>query len=167
MQKVILVDRNNKEIGSAEKIRAHKEGLLHRAFSIFVFNSKGELLLQQRSKEKYHSAGLWSNTVCSHPRVGESYEQAIHRRMKEEMGFDCPLKKLLSFVYKTDLENGLVENEYDTIFTGEYNNKIEPNPKEVMNYKWISLVDLKKDIQDYPEHYSSWLGIILNKIKAF
>ena len=164
MQKVILVDRNNKEIGTEEKIKTHKEGLLHRAFSIFVFNSKGELLLQQRSKNKYHSSGLWSNTVCSHPRVGESYDQAIHRRMKEEVGFDCELKKVSDFIYRAELENDLIENEHDTIFIGQYNGIIKPNPEEVMSYKWISLSNLKKDIKNHPSNYSSWLKVILNKI---
>ena len=167
MQKIILVDKNNKEIGSEEKIKTHKEGLLHRAFSIFVFNAKGELLLQQRSKNKYHSGGLWSNTVCSHPRVGENYDQAIHRRMKEEVGFDCELKKVSSFIYRAELEGGLVENEHDTIFIGKYNGIIKPNPKEVMAYKWISLSKLKKDIKKNPKNYSSWLGIALDNINFF
>ena len=163
MEKIILVNKDNKEVGMEEKIKAHKEGLLHRAFSIFVFNSKGELLLQQRSKSKYHSGGLWSNTVCSHPRVGESYELAIHRRVIEEMGFDCELKKVLEFIYRVDLENGLIENEHDTIFVGEYNGRVAPNLEEVMNYKWISLSLLRKDIKKNPSNYSSWLGIVLNK----
>ena len=167
MQKIILVDRGNNEIGSEEKIKAHKEGLLHRAFSIFVFNSKRELLLQQRSKNKYHSGGLWSNTVCSHPRVGESYEQAIHRRMIEEVGFDCELRKVTDFIYRAELENGLIENEHDTIFIGEYNGIIKPNPEEVMDYKWISLSDLKKDIENNPNNYSPWLKIALNKTIFF
>jgi len=164
MEKIILVNQYNKEIGPEEKIKAHEKGLLHRAFSIFIFNSKGELLLQQRSRGKYHSGGLWSNTVCSHPRVGEDYNQAIHRRMKEEMGFDCELKKVSAFIYRADLENGLVENEHDTIFIGEYNDKIEPNPEEVMDYKWISLSVLREDINSNPKKYSSWLKIALNKI---
>jgi len=167
MQKVILVDKYNKEIGSEEKIKAHKEGFLHRAFSIFIFNSKGDLLLQQRSKNKYHSGGLWSNTVCSHPRIGESYDQAIHRRMIEEVGFDCELRKITSFVYRADLEGGLVENEHDTIFIGEYNGIINPNPEEVMDYKWVSLAVLKKDLKRNPKKYSSWLKIALNKINFF
>ena len=167
MQKVILVDKNNKEIGSEEKIKAHEEGLLHRAFSIFVFNSKRELLLQQRSKNKYHSGGLWSNTVCSHPKIGESYDQAIHRRIKEEVGFDCELKKVSEFIYRAELENGLVENEHDTIFIGEYNGTIKPSPEEVMDYRWVSLSDLKKDIKNNPDKYSSWFKIILSKTNFF
>ena len=167
MQKVILVNRNNRKIGSEEKIKAHKEGLLHRAFSIFIFNAKGELLLQQRSKNKYHSGCLWSNTVCSHPMIGESYNQAIHRRMREEVGFDCKLKRITSFIYRAELEAGLVENEHDTIFIGEYNGIIKPNPEEVMDHRWVSLSVLKKAIKESPKKYSSWLKIALDKINFF
>ncbi len=167
MNKLILVDKNNRKIGVEEKIKTHKKGLLHRAFSIFVFNSNGELLLQKRAKSKYHSGGLWSNTVCSHPRNGENYQQAIHRRLKEEMGFDCNLEKITDIIYKSKLKNGLIENEYDRILRGEYNGDIEPNPEEVMDYKWISLEELKKDINNNPDKYTSWFKIILNKLNYF
>ncbi|MBW2999926.1 isopentenyl-diphosphate Delta-isomerase [Candidatus Woesearchaeota archaeon] len=165
-QKVILVDKNNRKIGVEEKIKAHKEGKLHRAFSIFVFNSKGELLLQQRAKTKYHSEGLWSNTVCSHPKPNETYHQAIHRRLKEEMGFDCKLKKLFCFIYNTGFQNGLIENEYDCVFIGKFDGKPKPNPKEIMDYKWIPVKELKKDIIKNPNKYSVWLKIALNRIKS-
>ena len=166
MEKVILVNKHNRKIGIEEKIKAHKEGKLHRAFSIFIFNSKGELLIQQRAKTKYHSGILWSNTVCSHPRPNETYSKATHRRLKQEMGFDCKLKKLFCFIYKAEFSNKLIENEYDCVFIGKFDGKVKPNKKEVMNYKWISIKDLKKDIKKNPKKYSVWLKIALNKIKS-
>jgi len=165
-QQVVLVDKNNRKIGIKEKIKAHKEGKLHRAFSIFIFNSKGELLIQQRAKTKYHSGGLWSNTVCSHPKPNETYQQAVHRRLKEEMGFDCKLKKLFCFIYNTGFVNGLIENEYDYIFIGKFDGKLKPNIKEIMNYKWISIKELKKDIKKNPNKYTIWLKIALKRIKS-
>jgi isopentenyl-diphosphate delta-isomerase len=162
-QLVILVDKNNRKIGVEEKMRAHASGKLHRAFSIFIFNSKGELLLQQRAKSKYHSGGLWSNTVCSHPRPGENYQQAAHRRLKEEMGFDCELKKLFSFIYKTDFGDGLTESEYDSVFMGKFDGEPKLNPKEAMDYKWIGIKNLKRDAVTNPEKYSVWLKIILDR----
>jgi isopentenyl-diphosphate Delta-isomerase len=162
-QFVVLVDKNNKKIGVEEKIKAHKTGKLHRAFSIFIFNSKGEVLLQQRAKTKYHSGGLWSNTVCSHPRPGETYSKATHRRLKEEMGFDCKLKKLFCFIYNAGFKNGLSENEYDCVFTGRFDGVPRPNKKEVMDFKWISVKDLKKDIKKHPNKYSVWLKIAFKK----
>lgn len=164
-QFVVLVNKNNRKIGVEEKIKAHTNGKLHRAFSIFVFNSKGELLLQQRAESKYHSGSLWSNTVCSHPQPGENYLQAAHRRLKEEMGFDCELKKLFSFIYKTDFKGGLIENEYDTVFIGRFDDQPKPNPAEVANCKWVEIKNLKKDIATNPEKYSVWLKIILNHPK--
>ncbi len=160
---VILVNKNNKRIGIEEKIKVHKEGKLHRAFSIFIFNSKGELLIQQRAKTKYHSGNLWSNSVCSHPKPNETYLQATHRRLKEEMGFDCKLKKLFCFVYNADFQNGLIENEYDCVFIGKYDGKIKPSKKEVQNCKWVSLKDLKEDIRKNHDKYSVWLKIIIAK----
>ncbi len=144
-EKVILIDKNNKKIGIEEKIKAHKKGKLHRSFSIFVFNSNEELLLQKRAKTKYHSGGLWSNTACSHPRPKENLGKAVHRRLKEEMGFDCKLKKAFCFNYKTKFSNGLIENEHDCVFIGEFNGKPKPNKREVEDYKWVTpdeLLDL-------------------------
>ncbi len=166
MEKVILVDKNNRKIGEKEKIKAHKEGKLHRAFSIFIFNSKYELLIQQRAKSKYHCKRMWANTCCSHPRPRESYSQATHRRLKEEMGFDCKLKKLFCFVYKTKFENGLIENEYDCVFVGKFDGIPKPNSKEVMNYKWVFIRDLKKDIKKNTNKYTIWLKIALKKMKT-
>lgn len=162
---VILVNKDNKKIGEQEKIKAHKLGKLHRAFSIFVFNSKGELLIQKRAKTKYHSGGLWSNTVCGHPRPIENYTKAIHRRLKEEMGFDCKLKKLFCFIYNAGFINGLIENEYDCVFNGKFDGEPNPNPKEIMNYKWFSVKKLKQDILKNPNKYTVWLRLALNRIK--
>jgi len=161
---VVLVNKNNRKIGVEEKIKAHTTGKLHRAFSIFIFNNKNELLLQQRAKDKYHSAKLWSNTVCSHPKPDETYHKAVHRRLKEEMGFGCKLKKLFCFIYRADFKNGLIENEYDCVFVGEFNGTPKPNSKEIMNYKWILLKDLKLDIKNNPRKYSVWLKIALDKM---
>ncbi len=162
---VILVNKQNRKIGTMEKIKAHREGRLHRAFSIFVFNAQGELLLQQRKKTKYHSGGLWSNTVCSHPRPNETYLQAVHRRLKEEMGFDCLIKKQFCFIYNTGFQNGLTENEYDCVFVGIYDGKPKPNPKEIMAIQWMQVSKLKKDIKKHPQKYSVWLRIALPKVK--
>jgi isopentenyl-diphosphate Delta-isomerase len=163
-EKVVLVDRQNRKIGTEEKLKAHLDGKLHRAFSIFVFNREGELLLQRRAKTKYHSPGIWSNTVCSHPMPGESYKKAVHRRLMEEMGFECGLKRAFSFVYRAKLDKGITEYEHDTVFIGhlEPNEvKLKPNPDEVCDYKWVSLDELKKDLQASPEIYSAWIGIAL------
>lgn len=162
MDKVILVDKNNRKIGEMEKLEAHQKGLLHRAFSIFVFNDKNELLIQQRNPTKYHSGGLWTNTVCSHPSPGESYTKATSRRLQEEMGFDCPLIKLGCFVYKAEFDNGLTENEYDCIFAGRYNGEIDPNRDEVSDYKWISLKQIEGDILDNPRKYTFWFKRIFS-----
>ena len=167
MEKVILVDENDKEIGVEEKIKAHQEGKLHRAFSVFIFNSQGKMLLQKRAQNKYHSAGLWSNACDGHPRPGESTLQAAHRRLKEEIGFDCKLKKIFKFKYKTELENGLIEHEIDHIFLGIYDGKLKPNPKEVETFKWIDLKSLLKDVSFYPEKYTFWFKVALPKVIEF
>jgi isopentenyl-diphosphate Delta-isomerase len=162
---VILVDKKDKKIGTMEKIEAHKKGLLHRAFSIFVFNSDNELLLQKRADSKYHSPGLWTNTCCSHPMPNSTLENDIHKRLKNEMGFDCELKKSFTFIYKTEFENGLIENEFDHVFIGCYDDEPKPNPDEVSDYKWINLDELKKDIIDNPNNYTYWLKKIIDRIK--
>jgi len=162
-QQVVLVDKSNKVIGTQEKIKAHREGNLHRAFSIFIFNSKKELLIQRRAKEKYHCGGIWANTVCSHPKPNEAYNQAVHRRLKEEMNFDCKLKKLFCFTYRAEFSNGLIENEYDCVFIGKFDGIPKPDPKEIMAYKWVSLNNLNGDIKKHPEIYSVWLKIAIKK----
>jgi isopentenyl-diphosphate delta-isomerase len=134
---VASVDENDNIIGEEEKIKAHQEGKLHRAFSIFVFNSKGQMLIQKRAKEKYHSGGLWTNTCCSHPRPGEPIEKAAHRKLKEEMGFDCEIKEIFSFIYKVKFDNGLFENEYDHVFLGKFDGKPMPDSTEVEDWMFM------------------------------
>ena len=160
-----LVNSQGQRVGSIEKLQAHIEGKLHEAFSIFVFNQQGQLLLQKRALHKYHSAGLWTNTCCSHASVGETLNQAIHRRLVQEMGFDCPLKEIATFSYKTtNLANNLIENEFDHIFIGTVNHiKVVPNPNEVCQYQWQTLDFIKKDIIKNPDIYTSWFKIIISR----
>jgi len=160
-EQVVLVDKNNTELGVMEKLEAHEKGLLHRAFSIFIFNKKGELLLQQRNSSKYHSGGLWSNTVCSHPRPEEKYEDAVHRRLQEEMGFDCELHKLSCIIYKAKFENGLTEHEYDCVFRGKYDGDVYPDEIEVEEYKWVGIDELKADMKKNPVIYTYWFKKII------
>jgi isopentenyl-diphosphate delta-isomerase len=166
-ENIILVDEKDNVIGTEEKIKIHQEGKLHRAFSIFIFNSNGELLLQRRAKSKYHSGGLWTNTCCSHQREGESLEEAIHRRLKEEMGFDCELKEAFTFTYKVKFDNGLSENEYDHVFMGRYEGEPNPNPEEVDEWKWIKLEELKQDTQENPDNYTYWLKASIDKVISY
>jgi len=163
MEKLVLVNKKDEEIGTEEKIKVHKEGKLHRCFSIFIFNSKGELLIQQRAKSKYHSALLWSNTCCSHPRPNEKLIEAVKRRLKEEMGIECDLKEILSFIYKAKVGN-LIEHEFDHVFLGKFDGNPISNPKEVEDWRWISLKELKKDIKKNPPKYTPWFKIGLRKI---
>ena len=167
MERIILVDGKDREVGTGEKLEVHKAGSLHRAFSIFVFNRKGELLLQKRASGKYHSGGLWTNTCCSHPRAGENLEEAVHRRLKQEMGFDCPLKEAFSFIYKVRFDNGLHEHELDHVFTGRFDGKPAPDPEEAEGWKWASTEDLKRDVQKNPENYTYWLKVALEKMDSF
>ena len=166
MEQVVLLDKNNNKIGIGEKIRVHEQGKLHMAFSIFIFNSKGELLLQKRSKNKYHSGGLWSNTCCSHPRPGENIEGAAHRRLKEEMGFDCELEKVFSFNYNIQLGN-LFENEFDCVFIGKFNGSPVINSEEAEDWKWISMDELKKELEKNPWDYSYWFKVAFPRIISF
>lgn len=159
---IILVDKNDKQVGTGEKMDVHRAGKLHRAFSVFIFNSKGETLLQRRALDKYHSAGLWTNTCCSHPRVGEDTLAGAKRRLKEEMGIECELKEVDSFVYKTKFE-GLFEHEFDHIFVGFYEGNPVLNKDEACDFTWISMDELKKDIKQRPEKYTSWFKIALER----
>lgn len=161
---VILVNQSDTQIGTEEKIQAHKDAKLHRAFSVFIFNSKGEMLLQQRAIKKYHSGGLWSNACCSHPRPGEETEDAVHRRLKEEMEFDCELEKAFHFIYKTAFDHGLTEHELDHVFIGKYDGAVVPNPDEVESYRWINVDSLKKDIGKNAGNYTSWFKIAFNEV---
>lgn len=163
-ERVILVDPNGQEIGTADKSHAHRDGALHRAFSIFVFDGNGKVLLQQRARTKYHSKGLWSNTCCSHPRPHESLHEAAHRRLREEMGFDCVLKEIFSFTYKVLLADDVVEHEYDHVFFGHYDGALAPNPAEVNGWKWLDLTELRKDIRESPDRYTYWLRLCIDHV---
>ena len=164
---VVLVDQNDQKLGLMEKQQAHVAGLLHRAFSVFVFNSKGELMIQQRAASKYHSPTLWTNTCCSHPRDNETYEQAAHRRLEEEMGFDCELEYKFNFIYKAHLENDLIEHELDHVFIGTFDDEPKLNPDEVMAYRWVELDDLKKDMEKNPQNYTAWFKIIFEHYVSY
>jgi isopentenyl-diphosphate delta-isomerase len=163
MEAVILVDENDREIGTMEKLEAHQKGLLHRAFSILVFNSKGELMLQQRATNKYHSGGLWTNTCCSHPRPGETAIEAGKRKLIQEMGFDCELTYSHKFIYKVELDNNLIEHEWDHVLVGYYNDNPEINPSEAMNWKFMAMDALQKDVAGNPQHYTKWFKMILQQ----
>jgi len=160
---IILVDKNDNEIGTGKKMEVHKSGKLHRAFSILVFNPKGELMLQKRSRGKYHCGGLWTNTCCSHPRPGEKLGQATHRRLVEEMGFDCGLQEVFSFVYKARFSNELTEHEFDHVFVGEYEDEPKLNPEEAEDWRWGKMDEVAKDIENNPEKYTFWFREILKK----
>lgn len=160
---VILVNEKDEKIGLMPKQEAHEKAQLHRAFSVFVFNDKNELMLQQRAFDKYHSPGLWTNTCCSHQRDGESNIEAGTRRLQEEMGFETALKETISFIYKAPFDNGLTEHEFDHILVGHFNGKPKPNTTEVANWKWMSLPDIENDIQLHPTLYTAWFKIIFEK----
>lgn len=160
---VILVDEQDNQLGLMEKIEAHEKALLHRAFSVFIFNNEGELMLQQRALHKYHSPGLWTNTCCSHQRDGESNIEAGKRRLMEEMGFVVELEESTSFIYKATFDNGLTEHEYDHVMTGYYDKAPEINTDEVADWKWMLMADVKRDIQLNPENYTAWFKIIFDK----
>lgn len=160
---VILVDENDTPVGLMEKIEAHEKALLHRAFSVFIFNKKGELMLQQRAVSKYHSPLLWTNTCCSHQREGETNIEAGKRRLQEEMGFSTDLKEVFSFIYKAPFDNGLTEHELDHVMIGYYEDAPKLNKEEAEAYKWMPLEDVKKDIEENPQLYTAWFKIIFKK----
>ncbi|MBS1627429.1 MAG: isopentenyl-diphosphate Delta-isomerase [Bacteroidetes bacterium] len=164
METVVLVDENDVAINAMEKIEAHQKGLLHRAFSIFVFNTKGELLLQQRALTKYHSGGLWTNTCCSHPRWGEEIENAAKRRLKEEMGIELTLTKVFDFIYEATFSNGLTEHEFDHVFVGYSDIKPDINVNEVANYAYRNMEAIKQVIETNSEFYTEWFVIAFPKI---
>ncbi len=158
---VILVDENDQAIGVMNKLEVHQTGQLHRAFSIFIFNGHEQLLLQQRAQEKYHTANLWSNTCCGHPRPEESTSEAAMRRLKEEMGIVTILEKKFDFVYMVELDNDLMEHEFDHVFIGRYNQQPIINPEEASAYKWVNIQDLKDEMELFPEKYTEWLKIAI------
>jgi isopentenyl-diphosphate Delta-isomerase len=161
---LILVDEKDNQLGTMEKLEVHKKGLLHRAFSVFIFNSEGKFLLQQRADEKYHSPGLWSNTCCSHPLSGETVANAVKRRLGQEMGMQTETTFQFSFIYKKEFDNGLTEYEFDHVYFGKSDELPHPDPAEVKNWKYISLPDLKDDILQNPDNYTEWLKICFEKV---
>lgn len=164
---VILVDRADRFAGQMEKMEAHRKAELHRAFSVFVLNSDDQLILQRRAMKKYHSPGLWTNTCCSHPRPGEETEQAAHRRLQEEMGFDCALEKVFDFVYRADVGKGLTEYEFDHVFFGRFDEVPVINTDEAMDWKSMSLDEIKEDMDRNPADYTIWFRIAFQRFHEF
>jgi isopentenyl-diphosphate delta-isomerase len=160
---VVLVDEKNNQIGLMPKMEAHEKALLHRAFSVFVFNKKGELMLQQRAASKYHSPLLWTNTCCSHQREGEGNLAAGKRRLQEEMGFTTDLKEIFSFIYKAPFDNGLTEHELDHVLIGSFDDAPNINKEEAEDYRWMPMEDVKKDIEENPAIYTEWFKIIFKE----
>ncbi len=158
---VILVDTNDRPVGSGEKLAVHKAAQLHRAFSICIFNREGKMLLQRRALSKYHSPGLWTNACCGHPRPAETILEAAGRRLNEEMELACPLSEGFSFIYRASLDDGLTEHEYDHVLFGTTDKQPRPNPAEAMDYRWIALDDLEADIQRHPEAYTFWFKLMM------
>ena len=166
INQVVLVDEDDSEIGVMEKMEAHEKGLLHRAFSIFLFNDKGEMMLQRRALSKYHSPGLWTNTCCSHPMHGETLEMAAERRLQEEMGMACTMRKEFHFIYRADLDNNLIEHEFDHVFFGVTNQHPVICEQEVCDWKWMAVHDVYIDVQINPTHYTEWFKIALPEVMA-
>ena len=164
---LILVDENDRPTGSMEKMEVHQRALLHRAFSIFIFNGKGDMLLHQRAANKYHSAGLWTNACCSHPRKGQQTIEAAEKRLEEEMGFSVPLEKVFDFTYKAALENGLTEHEYDHVFVGTYDGDIRPDEDEVKDFCFVSMNEIKLSIRSDPQKYTAWFKIAFPKVEEY
>ena len=162
-EQVILVDENDNQLGLMPKMEAHEKAVLHRAFSVFIFNKKGELMLQQRAADKYHSPLLWTNTCCSHQRDGETNIEAGKRRLFEEMGFVTEIKEVFSFIYKAPFDNGLTEHELDHVMIGYYDEAPNINKEEAASYQWMTLRDVKKDIENNPEIYTEWFKIIFKE----
>lgn len=161
-----LSDTAGNITGYEEKMEVHRKGLLHLAFSVLIFNSKGELLLQKRAEEKYHSPSLWTNTCCGHPNPGEEIPEAARRRLTEEMGFHCSLTHWFTFHYRAGFPNGLYENEIDHVFRGYHEGNITPDPEEVSEYRWVEIEDLRADAEESPEKYTVWFREILKQMKS-
>jgi isopentenyl-diphosphate delta-isomerase len=167
MEELILVNELDEPVGIMEKMEAHKKGLLHRAFSVFIFNTKGEMLLQQRAPQKYHSAGLWTNACCSHPRPDEDTREAAMRRLGEEMGFTADLKKILEFTYRTEFDNGLTEYEFDHVFAGFYDGGIQPDKNEVGDYCYKNFDEIRDSLTSHPAKYTSWFHLAFPLVKKW
>lgn len=163
-EQVILVDEQDRELGTQEKIRAHRDASLHRAFSVFLLNSAGEMLLQRRAAGKYHSGGLWTNACCSHPRPGESTPAAAARRLREEMGIACPLEEAFAFLYRAELDGGLSEHEYDHVFLGRTDALPVPDEAEVEGWRWVDTRELVDDLRERPERYTAWFRIAIEEM---
>jgi isopentenyl-diphosphate delta-isomerase len=166
-QEVILVTPQDEPVGVMEKMEAHRRGLLHRAFSVFIFDRDGRMLLQQRAPQKYHGAYLWTNACCSHPMWNEPVEDAAQRRLQEELGFKTPLQKIFSFTYQATVENNLIEHEYDHVFAGEYEGKIEVNREEVFDFAYHDLASLKLLVEENPERFTTWFRLAFPQIEAW
>jgi isopentenyl-diphosphate Delta-isomerase len=167
LNKLILVDEHDVPTGTIDKMEAHEKAMLHRAFSVFIFNSKGDMLLQQRAISKYHSGGLWTNACCSHPYYGQDTLAAAEKRLQEEMGFTTPLQKAFEFVYQAAFDNGLTEYEYDHVFTGKYEGKIVPDKNEVEDYCFMDMAAIKNAIQSHPQKYTEWFKIAFPKLEEY
>ena len=167
MKTIVLVNEHDEAIGTGEKMEVHQQGLMHRAFSVFIFDSNGKMLLQQRAESKYHGGCLWTNACCSHPYPGEDVQQAAKRRLKEELGFTTDLEKIFEFTYHAKVENGLIEHEYDHVFAGEYEARVDPNAEEVMNYSYKTMDAIKEAIIQQPENFTAWFKIALPKVEQW
>lgn len=166
-EQVVLVNESDEVLGTMPKMEAHEKAVLHRAFSVFILNSKGEVMLQQRAAHKYHSPLLWTNTCCSHQRLGESNIDAGKRRLSEEMGFSTELRELFSFIYKAPFDNGLTEHELDHVMLGQYEEEPEINPEEVAAWKWMSPDAIASDMAEFPERYTAWFRIIFERFHTY
>ena len=164
---IVLVNDQDEEVGSMEKMEAHRKGLLHRAFSVFIMNRMGEMLIQQRAEGKYHSGGLWSNACCSHPRKGERTEEAAHRRLQEELGFDCELRPLFTLKYCAEVGENLIEHELDHIYIGNYDGAPEANKDEVKDYQYVAIHRLEQWMRDRPEEFTYWFRLALPEFKVY
>ena len=167
IEEVVLVNEKDEAVGTMEKMAAHEQAILHRAFSVFIFNKNGDVLMQQRAHSKYHSGGLWTNTCCSHPRPGEEVVAAATRRLQEEMGFTTNLTKAFDFTYKAVFENGLTEHEFDHVIIGQYDGLVDFNPNEVAAYAFMQVQELERQIQETPERFTAWFHIAYPKLKAW
>jgi len=167
LEEVVLVNEKDEALGTMEKMAAHEQAVLHRAFSVFVFNTNGDLLMQQRAFSKYHSGGLWTNTCCSHPRPNEDVADAAKRRLQEEMGFITSLTKAFDFTYKAAFDNGLTEHEFDHVFTGVYEGPVHFNPNEVAAYAFMTEIELEEQIKETPERFTAWFHIAYPSLKAW
>ena len=163
-ERVVLVDAADAEIGTEDKLAAHRAGRLHRAFSVFVFNGRGEMLLQRRASSKYHSGGLWSNTCCSHPRPGEATPDAAHRRLFEEMGIRCELRPAFAFIYRADVGGGLIEHEYDHLFIGRWDGDPEPDLAEVEAWRWATPAAVRRELRRHPRRFTFWFRVAMGEL---